>query len=59
MFDKPICHIKSPYLLPEITQKYLMYGKTLQEVPFTFSMKIYPKRSKKGRMVKMSCETVS
>ena len=30
MFDKPICHIKSPYLLPEITQKYLMYGKTLQ-----------------------------
>ncbi len=36
MFDKPICHIKLPYLLPEITQKYLMYGKTLQEVPFTF-----------------------
>ena len=39
MFDKPICHIKSPYLLPEITQKYLMYGKTLQEVPFTFYVK--------------------
>lgn len=37
MFDKPICHIKSPYLLPEITQKYLMYGKLCKKFPLLLS----------------------
>lgn len=41
MFDKPICHIKSPYLLPEITQKYLMYGKLCKKFPLLLSEKMY------------------